>query len=148
MEPDSIKCQVNLNNNPDGTSFFNNNLQANGQIFTNKITGAGDNYGHAQNLLIGDAISNTTLTLAAHQNITVAAPKTIYLNSAGDITLESTKSITVKAPSIYLEGQINNSTDFNTYSYHSLASPNINTTAINGFNVQTLNCFTNAFGSF
>jgi len=105
---DGLSNQLVLNNQADSTSTFYNNLQVNGQVFTNKITGSGDVFGDAQPLIIGDTISSSNLILSAKKSVIVSSPNTIYMNANGNIIIESPSSIIIRSPTIVFDGQVTN----------------------------------------
>jgi hypothetical protein len=67
------------------------------------------------------------------------------MNANGNIIIESPSSIIIRSPTIVFDGQVTNTnvTGINLGNYNSVVSPNIQTTNVNGYTVQSLQGFNN-----
>ena len=128
---DGISNQVHLSHLPRATSHFFNNVQVNGYLYTNNLEIGED---APSTLWIGNE-KNNTLNLQSNEVINMIGGTSVYVNSQGDILIESPTKITLRSPTIIIEGKLekNNITGLDLGNYFSQASASLNTANINGF---------------
>ena len=128
----SLSSQIHLSNQPNETSYFFNNLQVNGKLYTNYVEVGSE---RPTTLWIGND-NNNKLNLQSKEEINIIGTSKVFINSKGEIVIESPTSITLRAPNIIIEGEVKNNIFSGLPSlsnYLSSLSNSVSTSNINGF---------------
>ena len=95
--------RVRLSNQVDQRSFFYQDLEVTGVLYSNDIYIHPDTRDKVFNI---GGNGNNTLNLQSNEDINMRGKTKVYINSEGEIIIESGTSITLRAPKIFMEGEV------------------------------------------
>jgi hypothetical protein len=103
VKGDDGLTHVHLAGQSDYRSIFHLDCEVKGYVYTNDIGVHPDKSDKV--LSIGNS-NNNLLNLQSKENISMVGINRVYINSQGEIVIESPTSITLRAPEIIFEGEI------------------------------------------